>query len=52
MENTTVFDFIKAEENNWKTVRIPLTSSKDWSMYEHIERCTNVANAWYHTGKK
>ncbi|MEB5212772.1 hypothetical protein RXR86_28705, partial [Pseudomonas aeruginosa] len=20
-------------------------------MWEHIERCTNVANAWYHTGK-
>jgi hypothetical protein len=51
MEEKTVFDFIKAEENNWKTVRIPLTSSKDWNMYEHIERCTNVANAWYHTGK-
>lgn len=51
MENTTVFDFIKAEENNWKTVRIPLTSSKDWNFYEHVERCTNVANAWYHTGK-
>jgi len=51
MENTTVFDYIKQEENNWKTVRIPLTSAKDWNMYEHIERCTNVANAWYHTGK-
>lgn len=51
MEEKTVFDFIKAEENNWKTVRIPLTSSKDWNMYEHIERCTNVANAWYHNGK-
>ena len=51
MEEKTVFDFIKAEENNWKTVRIPLTSSKDWNMYEHIERCTNVANAWFHTGK-
>ena len=51
MEEKTVFDFIKAEENNWKTVRIPLTSSKDWNMWEHIERCTNVANAWYHTGK-
>lgn len=51
METLTVFDYIKAEENTWKTVRIPLTSSKDWNMYEHIERCTNVANAWYHSGK-
>ena len=51
MNEQTVFDYIKSEENNWKTVRIPLTGSKDWNMYEHIERCTNVANAWYHTGK-
>lgn len=51
MNELDVFSYIKAEENNWKTVRIPLTSSKDWNMWEHIERCTNVANAWYHTGK-
>lgn len=51
MEEKTVFDFIKAEENNFKTVRIPLTNSKDWNFYEHVERCTNVANAWYHNGK-
>jgi len=45
-----VFDYIKLEENNYRTVRVPLTSSKDWNMKEHIERCTNVANAWYHQG--
>lgn len=45
-----VFDYIKTEENNWKTARVPLTRSKDWNMYEHIERCTNVANAWFHQG--
>lgn len=45
-----VFKYIKEQENNWKTTRVPLTSSKDWSMYEHIERCTNVANAWFHQG--
>lgn len=49
--NENVFDYIKTEENSWKTTRIPLTSSKDWNMHEHIERCTNVANAWYHSGK-
>ena len=46
-----VFEYIKTEENNFKTVRVPLTTSKDWNMHEHIERCTNVANAWYHSGK-
>ena len=50
MDNTDVFSYIKTEENNWRTVRVPLTKSKDWNMYEHIERCTNVANAWYHSG--
>ena len=46
-----VFEYIKTEENNFKIVRIPITGSKDWNMHEHIERCTNVANAWFHTGK-
>lgn len=51
MENTKdPFDYIKTEENNFKTVRIPITRSKDWNMSEHIERCKNVANAWYHQG--
>jgi len=51
MENQTVFDYIKTQENLWKTERIPLTKSKSWNMNEHIERCTNVANAWYHDGQ-
>lgn len=51
MENTDVFSYILAEKNNYATVRVPLTSSKDWNMKEHIERCTNVANAWFHQGK-
>jgi hypothetical protein len=46
-----VFSYIKTQENEWKTARIPLTTSKDWSMREHIERCTNVANGWYHSGR-
>lgn len=50
MDNQTVYEYIKTEGNNWRTVRIPLTKSKDWNMYEHIERCKNVANAWYHQG--
>lgn len=51
MENQDVFSYITTEINNFKTVRVPLTGSKDWNMKEHIERCTNVANAWYHQGQ-
>lgn len=50
MNEKTVFEYITSEENAWKTTRIPLTGSKDWNMAEHIERCTNVANAWFHKG--
>lgn len=46
-----VFDYIKTEEAKWRTDRVPLTNSKDWNMYEHIQRCTNVSNAWYHQGQ-
>lgn len=45
-----VFSYITTEEETWRTTRIPLTTSKDWSMYEHIQRCTNVANGWFHRG--
>jgi len=51
MENQTVFEYIKTQENLWKTEYIPLTQSKKWNMKEHIERCTNVANAWFHLGE-
>lgn len=51
MDYPDVYQFIKGEEAAWKTVRIPLTDSKDWNMYEHIQRCFNVANGWFHTGK-
>lgn len=51
MENITdVFSYITTEENNYRTVRIPITQSKSWNMYEHIQRCKNVSNAWYHKG--
>lgn len=46
-----IFEYIKTEETNFKTVRVPLTTSKDWNMHEHIERCTNVSNGWYHSGR-
>lgn len=50
MQDKDPFSYIITETTSWKTVRIPLTESKDWNMYEHIMRCKNVANAWYHKG--
>jgi hypothetical protein len=50
MEND-VYSYIKTQENQWKTEQIPLTQSKSWNMMEHIARCTNVANGWYHSGR-
>lgn len=47
----TPFTYITQQETNWKTARVPITSSKDWSMFEHIERCTAVSNGWFYSGK-
>ncbi len=49
--NQQVYEYIQSEQTNYKTVRVPITTSSDWNMSEHIERCTNVANGWYHSGK-
>ena len=49
-KETSVYEYILAEESAYKTVKIPITSSVEWNMYDHIERCTNVANGWFHTG--
>ena len=46
----SIFDYIKNEEINWKTTRVPITSAKDWNMSEHIERCTAVANGYFYQG--
>lgn len=51
MENTDIFSYIKTQSTLWQTERVPLTSSKSWNMREHIERCTNVANGWFHKGQ-
>lgn len=49
--NQKVYEYIQAEQTAYKTVKVPVTSSYEWNMSEHIERCTNVANGWYHSGK-
>lgn len=48
--NKEVYEYILTEKNRYETVPIQLTKSKTWSMREHIERCTNVANGWFHQG--
>lgn len=45
-----VFNYIKAEEAQYKTIRVPVTGSVEWNMHEHTERMTNLANGWYHKG--
>ncbi len=50
-EQKDVFAYITTEKNNWRTARVPMTNSKSWNMFEHIERCTNVANAWFNKGE-
>lgn len=50
-QTKSVYQFILEEEATYKTLQVPITSSKEWNMHEHIERCTNVANAWFHKGK-
>lgn len=51
MDNQDVFSYITTEKNSWLIERIKLSDSKDWNMREHIERCYNVANGWFHKGK-
>ena len=51
MTELDIYKFIIEEEANYKTQSVPVTGSKEWNMHEHIERCTNVSNGWYHSGK-
>ncbi len=44
-------DFILSEEVAFRTVKIPVTNSKEWNMADHIDRCNNVSHGWFHTGK-
>ena len=48
---TNIYDYITEQEASFKTVRVPVTGNKTWNMAEHIDRCTNVANGWFHKGK-
>lgn len=48
--NQELYNYILAEETNFKTTKVPVTGSVEWNMHDHIERCTNVANGWFHKG--
>jgi hypothetical protein len=47
---TNVFDFIKAEETNYKTQRVPVADGYEWNMYEHLRKCTLYRDSKYTTG--
>lgn len=46
-----VYAYITAEQNSFKTTRVPITKSKDWNFSEHIERCLAVSNGFFFSGK-
>jgi hypothetical protein len=50
MDDKDIYSYIKSEEVSFKTTRVPLTSSKDWNMSEHIERCTAVSGGFFFNG--
>lgn len=51
MEEQGIFEYITTQKNKFATDRVPLTNSKSWNFKEHIERCTNVSNGWFHSGQ-
>lgn len=51
MEDSNCYDYIKKQEELFKSTTVPVTNSFDWNMREHIERCTNVASGHFHQGK-
>lgn len=51
LDSQDVYQYISTEKSNWRINTVPITNSKEWNMYEHIQRCKNVSNAWFHSGK-
>lgn len=47
----SVYEYVKTEESTFAVARVPLTNSKDWNFKEHVERCLNVSNGWFHKGE-
>ena len=51
MEQVNVFDFVKSEEQEYKTNRIAVVEGWDWNMYEHCNLTALYKNSTYKTGK-
>lgn len=46
-----IYEYIVAEENAWRTARVPLASNwRDWSMYDHIDRSFTLKNSRFYQG--
>lgn len=46
-----IYEYIISQQSIYKTLQVPVTGSKEWNMFDHIERCTNVSKGWFHSGK-
>ena len=48
-----IYEFITAEENNYRTQRVPLASNwRDWNMFEHIDRSFTLKNSRFYLGNQ
>lgn len=46
-----IYDYILAEEANFKTVRVPLSSNwRDWNFFEHVDRSFTLKNSRFYQG--
>src|SRR3990167_4582226 len=49
----SIYDYILAEENNYRTNRVPLSTNwKDWNMGEHIDRSFTLKNSRFYLGNQ
>ena len=48
-----IYEYIIAEENAWKTSRVPLSANwRDWNMAEHIDRSYTLKNSRFYQGNQ
>jgi hypothetical protein len=46
----TVFDYIRSEEASYKTTRVPVSDGYEWSMPEHVRKCTLYRDSKFTSG--
>lgn len=50
-QQPSLYEFILAEEQNWRTERVPLASNwRDWNFWEHIDRSFTLKNSRFYKG--